>query len=244
MLDVVEHEQHLSGPQVFQQPLVHRSALALGHTKRSGHGRDNERGVFERGKLDERDAVCELRDEIGSYLHRHPRLADASWPGQRHQTHILPLQQGLCLCALLFAINEPAARHGQRGQPSRNRGLSRGGETLGQELRQVVGDPLAQLLGRGELLVGSGILRADAVEQHMQVLLPLWSGCLDIDQLRFVTGELVLILQAGHLHRGGDPAIALPVEPDEDIALGQVGPIQFTRWVGAGARLEEYRGQS
>jgi len=91
LLDVVEHEQHLSGPQVFQQPLVHRSATALGHTKRSGHGRDNERGVFERGQRDERDAVCELRDEIGSHLHRQSCFADTAWPGQRDQTHILLL---------------------------------------------------------------------------------------------------------------------------------------------------------
>ena len=154
------------------------------------------------------------------------------------------LQQGLGLCALLFAIDESPARHGQRGQPSRYRGLSRASETLGQQLRQVVGDPLAQLLGRGKLLVRSGILRADAVEQHMQVLLPLWSGCLDIDQLGFVTSELVLILQAGHLHRGGDPAIALPVEANEDIALRQVGPVQFTRWVGACAQLEKHGRQA
>ena len=244
LLDVVEHEQHLSGPQVLQQPLVHRSAPALGHTKRSGHGRDNERGVFERGQRDERDAVCELRGEIGSHLHRQSCFADTAWPGQRHQTHILPLQQGLGLCALLFAIDEPPARHGQRGQPSRYRGLSRGGETLGQELRQVVGDPLAQLLGRGELLVRSGILRADAVEQRMQALLPLWSGCLDIDQLRFPARELVLVLQAGYLHTGGDPAIALPVEADEDIALRQVGPVQLARWIRACAQLEKHGRQA
>jgi hypothetical protein len=120
LLGVVEHEQHLSGPQVRQQPLVQRSAPSLGQTKCPGHGRDNERGVFERGKLDERHAVCELGSQVSRHLHRQSCFADASWPGQRHQPHILPLQQGLCLGALLFAIDEPAARHGQGSKPGGN----------------------------------------------------------------------------------------------------------------------------
>src|SRR5437879_1130211 len=63
---------------------------------------------------------------------------------------------------------------------------------------------------------------------------------LEVDQPGFVTRELVLVLQARDRHAGGDPAITLPVEADEDIALGQVGPVQFTRWVGPCPRLEEH----
>ena len=131
-----------------------------------------------------------------------------------------------------------------RGQPRVSRRLGRAREALGQELRQVVGDALAQLFSCGELLVRSGILGADAVEQRMQVLLPLWSGCLDIDQLRFPARELVLVLQAGYLHTGGNPAIALPVEADEDIALRQVGPVQLARWIRACAQLEKHGRQA
>src|SRR5437660_10105674 len=78
----------------------------------------------------------------------------------------------------------------------------------------------------------------------MQAGLTLCRGSLDVDELRFPTRELVLVLQARYLHSGGNPAIALPVEADEDIALGQVGPVQFTRWIGSCPRLEEHRGQS
>jgi hypothetical protein len=182
--------------------------------------------------------------QVSRHLHGQSRLADASWPGQRHQTHILPLQQGLGLGAFLFAIDEPAARHGQGSKPGGNRCLWWAGEALGQEQRQVVGDALAQLLGCGELLVGSGILGSDAIEQSLQARLTFWCRGLDVDELRFGPRQLVFVFQPRHLHRGGDPAITLPVEANEDIALAQIGPVQLARWVGTCARLEEHRRQA
>ncbi len=113
-----------------------------------------------------------------------------------------------------------------------NCGLRGAREALGQELRQVVGQTFAQFVRGGELLVGSGILGADAIEQPLQAGLARRGGRLEVDQPGFLARELVFVLQAGHLHRGRDPAIALPVEAHEDIALRQIGPVEFTRRVG------------
>src|SRR5260221_5792564 len=44
-------------------------------------------------------------------------------------------------------------------------------------------------------------------------------GVLLVVSLLGILAYLVLVLQAGHLHGGRDPAIALPVEAHEDIAL-------------------------
>src|SRR5258708_33569097 len=77
----------------------------------------------------------------------------------------------------------------------------------------------------------------------MEAWLARWSRGLEVDQLGFVSRKLVLVFQARDRHVRGDPAIALPVEADEDIALGQVGPVEFTWGVGPRPRLEEHRRQ-
>src|SRR5262249_46043092 len=66
------------------------------------------------------------------------------------------------------------------------------------------------------------------------------SGRLEVDQPGFVAREQVLVLQARHLHPWRDPAVALPVEAHEDIALRQVSPVELTRRVGTRTRLEEH----
>ncbi len=100
-----------------------------------------------------------------------------------------------------------------------NCGLRGAREALGQELRQVVGQPFTQFVRCGELLVGSGLLCTDAIEQRLQAGLDRGGGRLDVDQLGLLARELVLVLQARDRHVRGDPAIALPVEAHEDIAL-------------------------
>ena len=64
---------------------------------------------------------------------------------------------------------------------------------------------------------------------------------LDVDQLWASSPEQVLVLQAGDLHLRRDPAVALPVQPDEDVALRQVGAIQVARRMRPRAELEEDR---
>src|SRR5215469_18926103 len=130
-----------------------------------------------------------------------------------------------------------------RGASRASVGVSGAREALGQQLRQVVGNALTQLLRRRKLLVGGDLLGSDAIQQPLQGRLALRCRGLEVDQPGFLTRKLVLVLQARDLHAGGNPAIALPVEADEDIALRQVGAVEFTWWVGTSPRLEEHRGQ-
>ncbi len=158
----------MSGPQVLQQSLVHCSVVSrLRQTQCPGHRRHEELGVGEGGKLNEGRPDGELGRQLCCHLQGQPRFADASRPGEGDQAHVIPLQQGQRLGEFLFAINQPAARQRQRGQPGvgRRRGCTR--EALGQQLCQVVGDALTQLLRGGELLVGGDLLAADAVQQGL-----------------------------------------------------------------------------
>ena len=53
-------------------------------------------------------------------------LFRGQWRELRQRTanlaHVLPREQSLGLCPLLFTINEPTARYGHRGQPISNGG--------------------------------------------------------------------------------------------------------------------------
>ena len=55
---------------------------------------------------------------------------------------------------------------------------------------------------------------------------------------RKARGEVELVLEAGHLFAWRDPAVALGVDPDEHVALFQVGAIELARRVRACAELE------
>ena len=56
-------------------------------------------------------------------------------------------------------------------------------------------------------------------------------------------GESKLILQTRDVHTRPDPAVALPVQADEDVGLRQIGAIQLPRWVWSSAELEHHRRQ-
>jgi len=66
---------------------------------------------------------------------------------------------------------------------------------------------------------------------------------LEVDQLGHVAGEEVLVLEAGHLFAGSDPAVAFPVDAEEDVALGEVGAVEVPRRMRAGAELEHHGGE-
>ena len=54
-------------------------------------------------------------------------------------------------------------------------------------------------------------------------------------------GEVVLVLEAGDLLVGRDPAVAVAVDADEDVALREVGAVELAGRVRAGAELEHDR---
>jgi hypothetical protein len=56
-------------------------------------------------------------------------------------------------------------------------------------------------------------------------------------------GQLELLLQPRDLHAGAELSVALPVHADEDVALGQVGPVQLLRRVRPRSQSEHHRRQ-
>jgi len=133
-------------------------------------------------------------------------------------------------------------RGGWRHRPRGNR-LGAGGEPLAQQCRQVLADQPAQLAGRAEVPVGIRGLLLDTVQQVGQAGLALGRWRLDIQQPRQPLRQLEFLLQPRHRHAGVDAPVALPVQPDEDVALGQVGPVQRPRRVRPRPQLEQHRGE-
>ena len=134
--------------------------------------------------------------------------------------------------------------HGRTGRrrPSGRR-LGAGGEPLAHQQGQIVADQPAQL-GRGpEVPVGVRALLLDPLQQAGQTGLAVRRRRLDIQQPRQPRGQLEFLLQPRALHARADPPITLPVQPDEDVALGQVGPVQLLGRIGPRPRLEQHRGQ-
>src|SRR5262249_6034752 len=70
-----------------------------------------------------------------------------------------------------------------------------------------------------------------------------WSGAgrFRYKQHGLARGQAVLVFQAGDVHPRGDPAIPLPVDTHEHLALLQIGPVHGARRVRAGARLIPHR---
>ena len=87
VLAVVQHEQGLAGPQVVGQGLPHRPAGPLGHAQRRGDRLRHQRRVRQRREFDEPRPVRVGGRHRPRYLQRQPRLADATGPGHRQQTH-------------------------------------------------------------------------------------------------------------------------------------------------------------
>jgi hypothetical protein len=124
------------------------------------------------------------------------------------------------------------------------RALSAVGEALAEQHRQVIAYQPGQLSRRAEGTVGHCALGPDPVEQAGQERLPVGCRSLDVQQLQHAARQVELLLEAGDLHAGTDPAVALPVQPDKYIALLQVCPVQLLRRVRPGAQLEHHRSET
>ena len=109
---------------------------------------------------------------------------------------------------------------------------------------KVVGQQPLQLPRRGEGPVRRGAGRADAVNQRRQAWLLVGSGTLQVQQHGLARGQAVLVFQARDVHPRGDPAVPLPVDTHEHLALRQVGPVHAARRVRAGTRLIPHRHQA
>ena len=107
----------------------------------------------------------------------------------------------------------PSRREWRLSSGSRNRSLKQHGEVLGDQALDLV-DVL-------EPLVGHGVVRLDAVDQLLKPRLALGCRVLQIDEARQRTGQQVFVLEPRDRLVGCDPAVALPVDAEEDVSSGR-----------------------
>jgi hypothetical protein len=115
-------------------------------------------------------------------------------------------------------------------------------EALAEQDRQVVCNQNPELFRRRELPVGQAHV-PDPLEQLRQSRVTTGRRRLDVHQPRFVTGGDVLVLQPGDGLAGSDPAVLLPVDAQEDVALPQVGQVEILRGDGGVHQLEQDRSE-
>jgi hypothetical protein len=189
--------------------------------------------------------VAAIGDPVGD-RQREPGLADPAGPGDRHEPGSL-VETGDDLGHLGIATDQRGQRsrhlraHGRPnvGRRPAGRHLACDLEPLAQQHGQVPGHEVRELLPRAEPLVGAATLVTDGGEERGQARLALGRRLLEVEQPRPVAGEAVLVLQPRQRLAGRDPAVALPVDPEEDLALFQVGPVQLAGRVRPGTELEQ-----
>ena len=105
-------------------------------------------------------------------------------------------------------------------------------EALGEQVRQVVRHERPELFGRRERPVRRP-RSLDSPDERAQTVLALGGRLAQVEEHRLAVPEVQLVLDPGDLGSGSDPAVALPVDADEDVALIDVGRVQIARRVGA-----------
>jgi hypothetical protein len=94
MLAVVEHDQHVLGPQEVDEAVLDRSPQLLGDAERGGHGLDQGIGNPDRRQLAEPATIAMRGRDGGRGLQREPGLADTAHAGQRHDAALLQSLDG------------------------------------------------------------------------------------------------------------------------------------------------------
>jgi hypothetical protein len=91
--------------------------------------------------------------------------------------------------------------------------------------------------------IGDGVVGANAVDQLFQAIVAVLRF-LDVDELGHgCRCEVVLVLEAGDLLVGGDPAVRVAVDADEHVGLGEIGAVERAGRVGARTELEHHRSE-
>ena len=182
-----------------------------------------------------------------------PRLSDATRTAQGHHPDVARVQHGDDRVDVVIATDQGSGRDRQRAIGTARRiGRYLGSsltdrearETLAQQQCQIIAHKPPQLSRRAESAVGLPTPLADLVDHRGQLRLPLWRRCLDVQQSGARLREAEFILEAGDVHIRPDPAVALPVHPDEDVGLGEVCAVQLLRWVWARAEFEHHGRQT
>ena len=257
LLEVVEHEERVLGSQMGNEQFLGLAAVrGQGDLERRLDGRDDVLGVADTGEVDVIDVALESRSQRVPDMDREAGLSGAPQARQRDDADLRASQhlhdgrderrasnQFAALERKLGAGRDVAL--GQRPRLRRHRDTapaarSRSVEALREQDRQVILDQLTQLAGVGERAIRRAVVGLNALDELREASLPRVT-LLDVDELGHRARKEVLVLQAGDRFTGGHPAIALPVEPDEDVALRQIGAVEIPRRVGARAELEHHR---
>ncbi|MCZ7589933.1 MAG: hypothetical protein M5U27_13965 [Gaiella sp.] len=101
-------------------------------------------------------------------------------------------------------------------------------EALGDEHGAIVTQQVGELL-RGREATVRHVVGRDAIQQRRETGLALLGGLLEVDELRQRAREQVLVLEPRDVHPGRDPAVTLPVNTDESVALLEVGAVEGPR---------------
>jgi hypothetical protein len=190
------------------------------------------------------DAVRERRPYAPRHLEGQPALADAAGARQGHQPQSLVGQQlGELIDGVVTADGRGQRDRRHAGGALRVTGGDVGArrEPFGQQHHQVVLHQVGELVRRREPAIGRPVVDLDASEQLGQAGLALGRRVLDVQQLGQDRGAEVLVLQPGDRLVRRHPAVALPVDPHEHVALREVGAVQAAWRVGSGAELEHHR---
>ena len=250
LLEVVEHDQHASALEGARDALLEPGFAVVADAEEVGD-RGQQQPRLEHA-LQQHEVRAVGEEVLGGVRHldREPALADPAGPDQRHDA-VSPVSQ-----QLPHLGEVPLAADGRRvgGRHAGDEGCRalavlaaepRAGlvEALGQQRREVAGHALGELVGVREGQVGGGVVGADACDELVEPLVAVLA-LLDVDELRHGPGcEVVLVFEPGDLLLGCDPAVAVGVDPDEDVALREVGAVQLAGRMRARAELEHHRRQ-
>jgi len=110
MLEIVEHDQHLPSVQQPGEPLLDRFGAGTADTKCLGNRGEDERGVGDRGEMDEDRTVREVRFGERGGVDSEARFADTAGAGQGEQAHIGSCELGSHHCGGSLSPDEGSKR--------------------------------------------------------------------------------------------------------------------------------------
>ena len=217
-------------------------------------------GLRDSGQLDERDLQVGPGSQDVANCHGQPCLPDPARTSQRHEVHLGLSEQADHIVDGFPSPDQrrDTRRHGSgaagRSGPCRawpglrllriravcRRRTSRR-EPLAEEDSQVVPHQATQLRGRTEGAIGVRAFVLDPIEHGGKSGLTVRGRHLHVHQARQVPRQLELVLQARDRHARPDPPVALPVEADEHVALGDVGAVQVPRRMRSRPSAEQHR---
>ena len=122
VLEVVEHEEDLPGPEPPGHHLAARLLRRLRQSEGVGDGREHHGGIAHGGELDHHDAVGERVAGVAGDLERQPGLPAPAGAGHRHQASGVAEEQGPQLVDLAVPAHQLARRAGNGELPRRRGG--------------------------------------------------------------------------------------------------------------------------